>query len=467
MSTMDSSMINVALPVIMESYQSPLAVTEWVVLIYLMTISVLLLFWGHLSDRWGRGSIYSGGMFIFAAGSLFCAAAPGIYSLILFRFIQATGASMMMAVGPALIKASFPPQQLGRRLGLIGVAVSLGLMAGPLISGLIIHWFHWRMIFFVTVPVGLIFFWFGKKPLALLDGLVTETSWGKKTGRKPQPPFDRLGAILWGISIITTVLLVTHITGLRTSAAIIASPLFYAGMVVTAGLWYIFIHHEKRCPAPILPLKLFKKRFFLMAILSAILSFAVLFAVLIIIPFFLSRILELPANQIGYVMMAVPLCVFIISPIAGKIHDRTGAKIVATCGLFCCLLSLILLTTLDQDCTPISVAWRLLLLGVGQALFLSPNSAAALSGVSHRQAGVTSSLLATARNLGMLVGTALTGLIFTFYFSSLTGGLDLKDFTPSQTADFMLAMKRTFQFWVLLSLCGVLISWFRGDEKSH
>lgn len=373
---------------------------------------------------------------------------------------------MMMAVGPALIKSSFPPEQLGRRLGLIGVAVSLGLMTGPVVSGLIIRWSHWRTIFFITVPVGLLFFLFGKKSLVSINNLSSPAYLKDKIPPERHQLFDTTGAILWTIAITTTILLATHITGLGLRVAITSSLFLYGGLIFMTGIWYIFILHEKKCLAPLLPIKLFKKRFFLMAILSAILSFAVLFAVLIIIPFFLSRILTLPSDQIGLVMMAVPLCVFIISPIAGKIHDQIGAKIVATGGLFCCLISLIFLTNLHENSTPLSVVWRLVLLGIGQAMFLSPNSAAALSGVSHKQAGITSSLLATARNLGMLIGTACTGLIFTLQFSSLTGGLDLKDFSPSQTTAFMQAMRGTFQFWILLSLCGVLISWFRGEKKN-
>ena len=166
MSTMDSSMINVALPVLMKTFHSSLALTEWVVLTYLLTITLFLVFWGKLCNRWGCGSVYSRGMLLFAIGSLLCGMAYTIWQLILFRFIQALGASMMMASGPALIKLVFPADRLGRGLGLVGVATSLGLMAGPVVSGLILRWLHWRMIFWVTVPVGLFFYLFGRRMLS-------------------------------------------------------------------------------------------------------------------------------------------------------------------------------------------------------------------------------------------------------------------------------------------------------------
>jgi MFS family permease len=135
MSTMDSSMVNIALPAIMDDFSMPLRNTEWVVMIYLLAITATLLFWGYLADRFGRRRIYAFGLFIFALGSLACALAPQLRWLVLARLGQALGAAMMMATGPAMVKEIFPADQLGRGLGLIGVAVSLGLMAGPAVSG--------------------------------------------------------------------------------------------------------------------------------------------------------------------------------------------------------------------------------------------------------------------------------------------------------------------------------------------
>lgn len=460
MSTMDSSMVNVALPTLMEDFQSSLALTEGVVLVYLLTITILLLLWGHLSDRGGRGRVYSWGMLIFTCGSLSCGLAPEIYSLIGFRFIQALGASMMMATGPALIKSIFPAEHLGRGLGLIGVATSLGLMAGPPVSGLLIRWVNWRAIFWVTVPIGLLFFVLGRGPL-------TGSSRPPATVRSPVPlrpqGFDWLGAILWAAAVTLTILVATHVATPGAGRELILG----AGLVLVFLVWFVFLGHEKRCPAPLLPLSLFRERFFSMALISGMLSFVVLFFVLILIPFYLDRILGLPSDQIGYVMMAVPLCVFIVSPVAGRMHDVLGARIVATGGLLCCLVSMVLLTGMTAATSPFAVAARLALLGFGEAMFLSPNSAAALAGVPDDQVGVTASLLATARNLGMLLGATLAGLIFALYFSQATGGLDMKDFSSASTAAFMFALHRSFQYGAVFALAGLLASWRRpGPEET-
>lgn len=461
MSTMDSSMINVALPVLMKTFHSSLILTQWVVLIYLLTITMLLVFWGKLCNRWGCGNVYSRGMLLFSVGSLLCGMADNIWLLILFRFFQALGASMMMATGPALIRLVFPPERLGRGLGLVGVATSLGLMAGPVVSGLILRWLHWRVIFWVTVPVGLVFYLSGRRMLA---GCSTpETGLPRRAVEVRK--LDLPGAFLWAVLVSLTLLAATHATTLFRGQGSASSALFIVGSCMILIGWLFFAWYETKSPAPFLPVRLFRQRFFVMALLSSSLSFAVLFFVLILMPFYLDHVLRLPPDRIGYVMMALPLCVFIVSPAAGRLYDRIGARIVATGGLLCCLAGLAMLTRLTAETAPLSIAGRLALLGFGQAMFLSPNSASALGGVADDHAGVTAGLLATARNFGMLAGTALAGLSFALHFAAATGGLDMKEFVPSATPAFLFALTRSFDYALLIALCAVAASWMRGTPK--
>ena len=458
MSTMDSSMINVALPVLMKTFHSSLALTEWVVLTYLLTITIFLVFWGKLCNNWGCSNVYSRGMLLFTIGSLLCGMAYNIWLLILFRFVQALGASMMMASGPALIKLVFPAERLGRGLGLVGVATSLGLMAGPVVSGLILRWLHWRMIFWVTVPVGLFFYLSGRR---MLSGCSVSQAGLLRSARK-EKKLDLPGVFLWAALVSLTLLVATHATTLCCGQGFTSSALFVTGSCVILAGWLFFVWYEIKTPVPFLPVRLLRQRFFAMAILSSTLSFAVLFFVLILMPFHLDHVLGLPSDQIGYVMMSLPLCVFIVSPVAGRLYDRIGARIVATVGLLCCLVGLAMLSRLTVDTSPFAIAGRLALLGFGQALFLSPNSASALGGVADNQAGVTASLLATARNFGMLAGTALAGLIFSLHFAVATGGLDMKEFVPSEVPAFMFALTRSFSYAMIIALCAVVASWIRG-----
>jgi MFS family permease len=475
MSTMDSSMVNIALPTLMQVYASSLALTEWVVLIYLLTITVSLLFWGYFSTGIGQGVLYCRGLLIFSLGSLLCALAPNMLLLIFFRFVQATGAAMMMAMGPALIKSCFPGEQLGRGLGMVGIATSIGLMTGPAVSGLILRWSHWRWIFLVTVPVGLLVYFLGRHKLAPLglpekaadsipsgDGITNRYRLFRIKGDGSD--FDLPGGLLYVASVILTVLVLSHATVTCCESDGYGWPLFRALLVLL--LWMVFVSYERRIKKPLFPVILFQKPFFTMAMISAMLSFTVLFFVLLLMPFYLSSVRQFPPDLVGYYMMAVPLCVFFVAPLAGRLHDRIGARIIATFGLACCLGSLLLLTRLSADSAGSFIVFSLSLLGFGQAMFLAPNSAAALTGVSHEESGITSSLLATSRNMGMLLGTALAGFVFAYAYAELTGGMDIKDFSLDQAPQFMLALHQTFQVCVFIAGVAVASSWLRGKKQA-
>jgi EmrB/QacA subfamily drug resistance transporter len=465
MSTMDSSQVNVALPALMRSFHSSLALTEWVVQVYLLTVTVLLVFWGRLCGRWGCGPVYTRGLLVFTAGSLLCGLAPSAWLLICCRFIQALGASMMMAAGPALIRSVFPAERLGRGLGLIGIATSLGLMTGPVLGGLLLRWLHWRAIFWVTVPVGMFFFAYSRNNLACLrQG--PNPGQGCGNGRlSGTRTFDLAGALLWAGSVTLAVLLATHATWVSGDNGALGSAMFWSGTVVMGCMWLLFFWRERRAAHPILPLPLFRQRFFASAVCSSALSFAVLFVVMILVPFYLDKILRLPPDRLGYVMMSLPLTVFLVSPAAGGLHDRIGARIVATAGLLCCLAGILLLGGLTTDSSALFVAGCLALMGFGQAMFLAPNSASVLARVSEEQAGLAASLLATARNFGMLAGTALAGLSFALHFAGATGGLDMRDFVPAAAPAFMTALRSTFWYGAVLALAAVAVSWQRGGRQ--
>lgn len=448
LSTMDSSMINVALPAIMRSFGTTLAETEWVVLIYLLTITVTLLFWGRVADRLGVGSVYLTGMFVFSIGSIVCYLSATLLQLVLFRWFQALGASMMMATGPAIIKMVFPPGQLGKALGFIGIATSVGLMTGPVLSGFLVHSYSWRAIFLVTVPVSLfvcVAGWLYSKPVVAARE------------KDEAAPFDWAGMIYWTGLVTMFVLLSTHHTGVSLNILVVEGGLGLCFLV-------LLIMTEYKHNIPLLPIALFRSRAYSIAMFCAALSFAVLFVVLILMPFYLDYVLGFSTKRIGMVMMAVPISVFFVSPLSGFFYDRIGARFLTTTGLTIAACGLLLLCFLSADSSAFNVAWRLAVLGCGQALFLSPNSATVLESVAGGQAGVSSGMLATARNLGMLLGVSLAGLIFGIVYSHLSGGLDLRQYTTAQIHNFMYALKATFTIAACFSVLGAVLSSLRGGK---
>ena len=444
MATVDSSMVNIALPTIMAEFHSPLKDTEWVVLIYLLTITSSLLIWGNLSDRLGRHRIYPLGMAIFAAGSLACSSAPELSCLVGARFIQAGGASMMMATGPAIIKEAFPGPRLGRILGLISVATSLGLMSGPLAGGLIMEYFSWRAIFMVTVPVGALFAVFGSFVIP------------RSAPRSGSRIFNWLSALAWTGILSFFAIAVTHAASPSWSAATLVQLFALSGLCAVS-----FIIMEKKAKAPFLPVALIGRRYFYTALACAALSFMVLFTVLIMAPFFLDRVQGMAKAKIGLVMMVIPLAVLLVAPVAGRLSETIAAKKLSTLGLGLSTGGLFVLSTITPEASALEICIKLAILGCGQAMFLAPNSASVLKRMESEHSGKAAALLATARNFGMLAGIGIAGLAFSFTFSRLTGGLDMRDFTPAHTAAFMSALRGTFLVAGAFGTAGTVISWLR------
>ena len=444
LSTMDSSMMNIALPYIMTSFSTTLAKAEWVVLMYLLTISVSLLIWGKLSDRFGKGVVYLLGIAIFSIGALFCYLSPSLLILVLSRFVQGFGAAMMMSTGPAIIRITVPRDQIGQWMGSLGIATSMGLMTGPLLGGYILHNYNWRTIFILNVPISLLVFLFGWQYLAGTLPKYTEK----------QNNFDWKGSVLWGVLISVSVLMLNgyftrNVFGIFISICVIAVLILY------------FMYHEARQADPLIPITLIRRRYYGVAMVSAALSFAVLFFVLILMPFYLHYIKELSFDKVGYMMMAVPVSLFIVSPVSGRLFDRFGAVYLTVSGMVITGCAVLLLSMVNELSTLVDIGWRLSLLGCGQSVFLSPNTASVLSRVNQEDAGITAGMLATCRNMGMLVGVALVGLLFSKFYHYFSSGLTLTTYSMDQLPYFMKAFSSTLWIASLLAFITAIISYQR------
>lgn len=449
LSTMDSSMVNIALPFIMETFHSPLQRVEWVVMSYLLTITATLLIWGYLADRIGRRRIYGSGLLVFTVGALCCSQAPSLSWLIGARFLQAMGAACMMATGPAIIRQTFPPEKLGRALGMIGIAVSAGLMTGPIAGGMLIDLYSWRSLFLFSAPIALAAF--------LLCCFVVPST----TDRSIAHRFDWLGGASWTLALVLLSLAVTQLN-------IGPLPKVVTGLLGLGGALSLlfFLYFEKRAPSPLLPLPLFREPFYWKAVFCAVFSFFVLFSVLMLMPFYLGRIQGLSASYIGLTMLAIPVAALAVAPAAGALSDRIGHRFLTSFGLLLSGSGALCLCLLDSGSRLMMVSLILAMIGGGQAMFLSPNSSSLLGKVPVCFAAASAALLATARNLGMLLGIAVTGLIFSLSYHRLTGGLDLKDYDISHQDAFLGAMQNVFLIAAGIGLVAAMVAWSRKEIES-
>ncbi len=449
MTTLDGSIVNIALPYIMKSFVTKLAVIQWVVMIYLLVVSSLLLPFGRISDIKGKKNVYCSGFFIFSAGSLLCALSLNPVLLIASRGIQGCGAAMLMACSPALIVDNFPASERGRALGMIGTIVAAGLSAGPITGGLLLEFFSWRMIFYLNVPLGIV---------ASLAGLYVLK--GDERDRPNNESFDILGSILVILWLTGSLLVITHLekwgfSSGKTIGMTIVSILAGAGFMIT----------ESKSAFPLFSPDLVKIRLFIFPVISAAVLFAALFIIVFMTPFYLTYPCGFSASKTGLIMTAPFVLLFFISPVSGSLYDKIGSRELCLAGMLILAFSLFSFTFIEPAMPVYSILWRLAMAGIGTALFISPNSTAAMSAIPANRRGIASAAVATARNLGMVIGVAFAGLIFSSVFNELSHGLSLKSYSDLLEPFFMAGFHRSMMAGAVIALAGSVLSYMRGSDK--
>ncbi|HYM60050.1 MAG TPA: DHA2 family efflux MFS transporter permease subunit [Thermoanaerobaculia bacterium] len=396
MSALDGSVVNTVLPVMRRDLHTTVAGIEWVATVYLLAISALLLGVGRAGDARGHKRMYVGGFVLFVLGSALCGIAPTAVMLIAMRGLQGIGAAMLFANAPAILTMSFPAAQRGRALGAQGTFTYLGLTAGPSLGGWLAQSFGWRSVFFINIPVGAIGI--------LLALRVIDDDRPEATGE----PFDYTGATVFaaGLVVLLIALNLGHAWGWTSLPTLSLSA---AAIILLA----FFIGIERRKANPMLDLTLFGSRVFSAATVSALLNYISIFSATFVLPFLLVQSRGLGTRAAGLVLTAQPIVMAIVAPISGALSDRIGSRLLATLGMLVLAIGLALIAGCAATGSLASIAGGLAVAGLGVGLFVSPNNSA-LMGAAHRQRqGIAAGILATARNVGMVLGFGLSGAIFT------------------------------------------------------
>ena len=449
MSTLDSSIVNIALPTMMADFAVPLSTVEWVSMIYLLTISSLLLCFGRLSDLKGRRWVYSRGLIIFSAGSLCCALSQSAFWLILSRAFQGLGAAMIMACTPALVVDTFPASQRGKALGMMGTVVAAGLTTGPPLGGLLIDLFSWRFIFFINVPIGI-----------LTAFLIIRLLRGTHADVTSDESFDWTGAVLLTVCLSCFLIALSH--GYNWGYFSLPT-LSLVGISVLAGAG--FVRTETRVSHPVVEPSIFSIRLFTLPILSGVTLFVSLFTVVFLMPFYLTHPCGYPVSKVGLFMVVPFIFLFFVAPVSGSLSDRLGSRMLCTVGMTILAFALFALSFLSCREQAFPIVWRLGLVGIGTAVFLPPNSSAALTAVPLQRRGIAAGTVAAARNLGMVMGVALAGAIFNTSFHILSKGLSLKAYHPELSPVFMASFRYAVAAGGVVALIGAVLAYLRGPEK--
>jgi len=454
MATLDSSIVNISLPSIATYFGVPLSgAVEWVIIIYLVVIAGVLLTIGRLADMIGRKPIWATGLAIFTIGSALSGASLSLGMLIAARGLQGLGGALIMAISPAMLTSAFPASERGRALGMNAVIVALGVSVGPTLGGIITEHFTWRWIFYVNVPLGIIGF------------IATFRVLTERMRKGQQGRFDPLGAIFLAIGLVALTMGLSFGQEWGWN-----SPLLIGTLVVSVIALTVLVIVEQRVPYPIIDFSLLRRRVFLSANVSLVLSFLALFAVSFMMPFYLEELRGLSVEQAGLLLTPLPLTIAVLAPFTGSLADRFGTRWLAASGLAIACLGLFFISQLNAQSSIWDIVWRLVLIGVGQAMFQSPNNSALMGAAPRGQQGSASGFLATGRVVGQSVSVALAGAIFASLGGATAGAILISHHAvPSQVP----ALQQTFAngFHVAFIVCasiaaiGVLTSLVRGKEK--
>ncbi len=438
MGTFLISSVNLALPAIERSFSMGAVHLSWVITAFLLSMAMFLLPAGRWGDLTGIRRIFKIGVLAFALSSLICGISPSGSWLILFRFIQGIGAALTSTSGSAILVAAFPPQYRGRVLGMSVAAVYLGLAFGPFAGGYLTQYFGWRSIFFVAAGLGII-------TASLAIRFLGKDEITGPTGRKA----DLKGTIFYMTGLVLLVYGSSQIPALR------GWLMMAAGSLLLMIFWFI----EKHSEAPVLETRLFaKNRLFAFSNLAALINYSSTYAIVFLLSLYLQKIQMLSPRDAGTILIAQPVMMALFSPIAGRLSDRIQPRYLASTGMAMCAIALAAFAFLSPE-TPVKIIIGLLMwVGLGFALFSSPNMNTIMSSVEKTQLGLASGSASTMRVLGQI--TSMT--IATLYFAGYFGGQPLE--AVPATA-FLKAVKWSFLSFSALSIVGVYFSINRGKVQ--
>jgi MFS family permease len=433
------SSINIALPLIGQEFSLAPSFLGWIAMTYLLSTAVFLLPSGMYSDIRGRKKVFIAGCAIIMLSSAGCVFSPSGLILILFRIIQGTGTAMLFASSTPIITTAFPPEKRGRVLGITIATIYMGLSMGPFLGGILAHWYGWRSLFYFNI-IGMSVALVGGYKLIIADK-VDKTHYKKR--------IDLTGSALSAAAILCGMIGLTHVTSLY------GAPLMIGGAVILI----IFFFHELRTLEPLLPVRVFRhNRVFIFSNIASMINYSSTFAITFFLSLYLQYIKGYTPDQAGLILIAQPVMQAVLSPVAGRLSDTRDPRILSSAGMGI-IASGLLVFAIYPGVLPVWLIVTLLsLLGVGFALFSSPNTNAVFGSVEHRYLGTASSVLSMMRVLGQVMSMAIAILLMAHFTGSST-------VDSSNAGAFLSALRAGFIIFSILCIAGIPTSWARGGKS--
>ncbi|MGH4137879.1 MFS transporter [Clostridium sp.] len=442
MCTLDSSIVNVALPVMSKALNVTSGSIQLVVTSYLIIISATILVFGRLGDILGKTKVFKFGIALFTLGSLFCGITRSFPILVLARVIQGIGAAGTMANNQGIITEVFPANERGRALGITGTFVALGSLVGPALGGFIVSATSWEYIFLINVPIGIITLFYSFKILP-------------KDHKSVRGKLDGIGALLFMLAIVP--LFAALGQGQKIG---FTKPIILLGFLIAIVAFVAFIMVEKKRENPLLQLQIFENKLFSLSIFCGFVSFVAIFCSIIIQPFYLQDVMKFSPAFTGLILMIFPLILSVVAPISGHLSDKIGSEILTFIGLVITSLGLLLMSTLNEQSSVISMIIFIAVMSLGNGLFQSPNNSLVMSTVSRDKLGIAGSVNALVRNLGMVCGIALATTIL-YNRMSYKIGYHVTDYVIGRNDAFIYGMRTVYITAAVICMIGGILTFLR------
>jgi DHA2 family multidrug resistance protein-like MFS transporter len=383
MSSLDTAIANTALPAMADQLHATPADSVWIVNAYQLAMVATLLPIAALGETIGYRRVYVAGMVLFTAASLACALAWSLPALIVARLFQGLGASAIMGVNTALLRATYPARLQGRGFGNNALVVAVGFALGPSLASIILKFSSWEWLFGINVIPGIVAFFLARKVLP-------ET-------RRASHRVDGLAGFYNVVAFAMAVLALgdaAHRVGMKTLLPEALIALVFFGLL---------LRRERGHPAPLLPVDLFRRPLFALSTITAICTFAAQALAFV----------ALPPVETGFLMTPWPVMVGVMAPVAGRLSDRYSPGLLGGIGLLILAAGLVTMMSLPTAPSALDIGWRMAVCGVGFGFFQAPNVKAIMGSAPASRAGSASGMVATARLTGQATGAALVAFCLT------------------------------------------------------
>ena len=401
----DSSVVNVALPAVARDLSAGADGLQWTVNAYLLPLSAVMLFGGAAGDRFGRRRLLLLGTTLFAIASLGCALAPSLSSLLAARFLQGVGGALLMPNSLAILGQTFTGEAKGRAVGIWAAASAVASALGPVLGGWLVDLAGWRYIFLINIPVAAL-------------AIVLATRYVSESATRPDNALDVLGATLATIGLGTLTWGLTLAGEPRPGQFTLMSALILGAVSVIA----VFIMIEKyRGDRALVPLEIFATAPVVGLNLVTLLLYGALGALVVLLPYVLIEALGYSATRAAAAMLPLPVVAALLSPPAGSLAERVGARIMITFGAVAMGLGVLLMVRISPGVT----YWKgtlpaVLMVSIGLSAAVAPITAAVLGEVDARFTGVASALNTATARVGGLLATSVVGSVFAAHGADAT-----------------------------------------------